>query len=169
VWIVSAIVHMVLPYHKADYKQLPDEDSAAQALRKAGQSPGVYVMPYSTSPAQMKEPAMRKKLEDGPIGLLILRRNGLPSMGKYLVQWLLLCFLVSFVTAYIARHTLHAGQDGLTVLRITAAVAFAGYGFGYLQDSIWMGVPWSNCLRGLIDALLYSLTTGLVFKLLWPA
>jgi len=70
--------------------------------------------------------------------------------------------------AYIARHTLHAGQDTFTVLRITSAVAFAGYGFGYLQDSIWMGVPWSNCLRGLFDAVLYSLATGLIFKLFWP-
>ncbi len=169
VWLISAIVHMALRYHKADYKQLPDEDSVAQALRKAGQSPGLYATPYMTSPTQMKEPAMRKRFEEGPNGLLILRRTGPPGMGAYLIQWLLLCFLVSFLTAYIARHTLHAGQDGLTIFRITSAVAFAGYGFGYLQDSIWMGVPWSNCLRGLFDALLYSLATGLIFKLLWPA
>jgi hypothetical protein len=169
VWIVSAIVHMALRYHRADYKQLSDEDSVAQAVRKVGASPGLYVFPYCTSPAQMKEPALRKKFEDGPIGFLILRPNGVPGMGKNLIQWLLLCFLVSFVTAYVARHTLHAGQDGLTVLQITATIAFAGYGFGYLQDSIWMGVPWSNCLRGLLDAVLYSLTTGLVFRLLWPA
>src|SRR5258708_920215 len=34
VFIVSSIVHMVLRYHRADYKRLPDEDSVAAALRK---------------------------------------------------------------------------------------------------------------------------------------
>jgi len=169
VWFISAIVHMALPYHKADYKKLPDEDAARQALRTAGQNPGLYMMPFSSGPSAMKDPAMRKKFEDGPNGLLILRRNGVPGMGAYLIQWLMLCLLVSFVTAYIARLTLHPGTDGLTVLRITATVAFAGYGFGYFQDSIWMGVPWSNCLRGVFDAVLYSLATGFIFKLLWPA
>jgi hypothetical protein len=75
---------------------------------------------------------------------------------------------VSFVTAYVARNTLSPGTDGLLVLRITGTVAFAAYGFGYLQDSIWKSIPWSNSLRGIIDALLYALTTGLVFRWLWP-
>ena len=168
VWIVSAIVHMVLRYHRADYKRLPDEDSVAAALRKDKPAPGVYFIPHCLDMSQMKDPAIRKKFEDGPVAILTLRRNGLPSMGASLVQWFLLCFLVSFVTGYIARHTL-SGATGLEVLRITGTVAFVAYGFGYLQDSIWKSVPWSNSLRGVFDAVLYGLTTGLVFRLLWPA
>ena len=34
VWIVSAILHMALKYHMADYKKLPDEETVAGALRK---------------------------------------------------------------------------------------------------------------------------------------
>jgi hypothetical protein len=168
VFVVSAIVHMVLRYHRADYKRLSDEDSVAEAVRKVGPSPGLYFIPYCADMAQMKDPAMRKKFEDGPVGHLIVLRNGLPSMGKNLVQWFLLCFLVSLVTAYIARHTLSFGANGVEVMRLTGTVAFAAYGFGYLQDSIWKGIPWSNSLRGLIDAVLYALTTGLVFRWLWP-
>lgn len=168
VWLVSAIVHMVLRYHRADYKQLSDEESVAAAVRKVGPGPGVYVMPYCTDMSQMKDPAFRKKYDEGPVALLTVMRNGAPNMGKHLLQWFLLCFLVSFVVAYIARHTLAAGISGVEVMRITGTVAFIAYGFGYFQDSIWKAIPWSNTLRGLLDAAIYGLVTGLVFRLLWP-
>jgi hypothetical protein len=169
VFILSALLHMVLKYHRADYKQLAEEDAVAQALRKAAPSPGVYAMPYCTDPSQMKDPAVRKKFEDGPIALLNVMRNGPPNMAKNLIQWFLFCFLVSFFAAYVARHTLNYGADGLQVLRIITTIAFVGYGFGPIQSSIWGGIPWSNTLRGLIDAAVYSLVTGFAFKLLWPA
>jgi hypothetical protein len=169
VFIVSSIVHMVLRYHRADYKQLPDEESVASAVRTAGPAPGLYVLPYCPDPSAMKDPAVLKRYEDGPVALLTVMRNGPPAMGKYLLQWFLLCLLVSFVVSYIARHTLAPGADPLTVMRITGTVAFAGYGVGYFQDSIWKAIPWSNSLRGLLDALIYGVVTGLVFRLLWPA
>lgn len=168
VFFVSALAHMVLKYHKADYKKLADEDSVAAAVRKVGPSPGVYFIPYCMDPGQMKDPAMKKKFEDGPVGMLVVRPNGMPGMGKSLAQWFLFCLLVSFVTAYVARHTLTFSTPGLEVLRITGAVAFVAYAFGYIQDSIWKSFPWSNSLRGLLDAVLYALTTGLIFRWLWP-
>jgi len=168
VWLVSAVVHMALRYHKADYKQLADEDKVAQAVRQVGPAPGVYFIPYCAEISQLKEPAVRKKFEDGPVAILTVRPNGVPAMGTNLVQWFLFCFLVSFVTGYLARHALAPGAKGLEVLRITGTIAFAAYGFGYLQDSIWKSIPWSNSLRGVFDAVLYALTTGLVFRLLWP-
>jgi len=36
VFIASSIMHMVLPYHKSDYRQLPDEDKILATLRPAG-------------------------------------------------------------------------------------------------------------------------------------
>ncbi len=169
VFIVSALVHMVLRYHRADFKRLPDEDSVAAAVRKAAPSPGVYFIPYCAEMSQMKDPAFRKKFEEGPVVSLVVRRNGPPALGKGLAQWFLFCLLVSFVVAYVARHTLTFGAPGQAVMRLTGTVAFAAYAFGYLQNSIWEGIPWSNALRGLIDAVLYALTTGLVFRWLWPA
>ncbi len=169
VWIVSAIVHMVLRYHRADYKRLPDEEAVGAALRKDNPGPGLYFLPYCAEMSEMKDPAVRKKFEDGPVGFVTLRRNGMPSMGPSLAQWFLLCLLISFVTATIARHTLGFGTDGRVVFHITGAIAFVAYGFGYFQDSIWKGIPWSNTVRGLIDALLYGATTGLVFWCLWPS
>ncbi len=168
VWLASSILHMALKYHKADYKKLPDEDAVAAALGKDAPAPGVYVLPYCADPSQMKEPAIAARYEKGPVAMLTVVRNGPPALGKYLLQWLAFCLLVSFVVGYIARHTLQPGGDLLNVMRITGAAAFLGYGCGYLTDSIWRGAPWSNSLRGLADAAVYALVTGLVFRFLWP-
>lgn len=168
VFVVSGIFHMALKYHRADYKKLADEDSVAEAIRKAGPSPGIHFIPYCMEASQMKDPAMRKKFEEGPVAMLTVMRPGPPNMGKNLSQWFLFCLLVSFFTAYVARHTL-AGADGLMVLRITSTVAFMGYAFGPLQNSIWGGIPWANSLRGVFDAVVYALVTGFAFRLLWPA
>jgi hypothetical protein len=168
VWIVSAILHMVLRYHRTDYKSLSDEASVGPALRQAATTPGVYVIPYTPDPSQMKDPAVRKKYEDGPVALITVLRNGPPNLGKHLLQWLLFCFLVSFVAAYVARHTLSPGSAGLEVMRITGTAAFLGYGFGYFQDSIWKGIPWINSIKGIVDAAIYALVTGLVFRCFWP-
>ena len=72
-----------------------------------------------------QDPAVRKRYEDGPVGTLTLIPNGPPAMGKYLALWFVFCFLVSFVTAYVARNTLSYDTDPMTILRITAAVACA--------------------------------------------
>jgi hypothetical protein len=169
VWFVSAILHMALKYHRADYRRLPDEEAIRAAFRQAAPAPGLYVTPYCVDPAQMKDPAVLKKYEEGPVGLFAVMPNGAPNLGKSLGLWFLLCFLVSFLTAYVARHTLTTATDGLTVLRITGTVAFMGYGLGYFSDVIWKAVPWSNALRGLLDAAVYAVVTGYAFCLLWPA
>lgn len=168
VWLLSAVLHMVLKYHRADYKRLPDEEAVGAALRADAPPPGLYSIPYCLDPAEMKDPAVQEKYERGPVALIAVMRNGAPAMGKILGQWLLFCLLVSFVAAYLARHTLTPATAGLLVMRLTGTVAFVGYGFGNFADSIWHGIPWSNTVRGLIDALLYALATGAIFWWLWP-
>jgi hypothetical protein len=169
VFVVSSVAHMLLKHHKRDYKALPNEDAVADALRKASAAPGVYMIPACPDMAKMKDPAVVKKYMDGPVGLITLMRNGTPNLGRHLVQWFVFCFLVSFSAAYVARKSLAPGELPLTVMRVTGAVAFAGYAYGYFQDSIWKGIPWSNSLRGVADAVAYAIVTGLVFMLMWPA
>ena len=36
VFVASSIMHMLLPYHRSDYKGLPDEDKILPTLRAAG-------------------------------------------------------------------------------------------------------------------------------------
>ncbi len=169
VFVLSSLAHMVLRYHRKDYLGLPNEDAVAEALRKAGPSPGVYHLPHCDDPSQMKEPAVQKKFADGPVAIVTVVRSGAPRLATYLVQWFLLCLFISFTAAYVARHALTYGSAGLEIMRITGSVALVGYAYGHLQGSIWQGIPWANSLRGIADAIVYALATGLVFRLLWPA
>ena len=47
VFFASFIMHMVLAYHKSDYRKLPDEDRVPFALRRARVTRGpAYFFPY---------------------------------------------------------------------------------------------------------------------------
>lgn len=39
VWFTSALLHMALKFHKADYSALPDEEAVRAALRKSPSPP----------------------------------------------------------------------------------------------------------------------------------
>ena len=168
VFIASSILHMVVKHHKADYRKLPNEDAVREVLGKGSPAPGVYVTPYCGEMKQMREPAMVEKYKKGPVAILTVYPGGVPNMGKHLALWFLFSLLVSFTAAYIARHTLAGVTDGVLVLRMTGAIAFVGYAYGSISDSIWKGQPWSNTLRELADAAVYALLTGLSFRFLWP-
>jgi hypothetical protein len=169
VFVASWILHMALKYHKADMKPLPNEEAVREALAKGDPVPGIYATPHCADFKEMKEPAMQAKYEKGPVALITFFPKGAPNMGKHLGLWFGFCLLVSFISAYVARHTLHAGDDGMLVMRITGSVAFAGYSLSNLQDSIWHGQPWSNTARAVVDGAVYALLTGLVFRLMWPS
>jgi hypothetical protein len=168
VFVASSIVHMVLKYHKADYRGLPNEDAVREALGKGDPAPGIYLTPYVADMKQMNEPAIKEKFEKGPVATLTVRPKGAPAMPKYLASWFVFCGLVSFAAASVARHTLHAGDDGMLVMRVTGTVAFSAYALSHISDSIWEGKPWSNTGRAILDGAIYAVLTGLSFRLLWP-
>jgi hypothetical protein len=168
VFIVSSMIHMVVQFHKSDYKKLPDEDSVIEAMTKAGVQPGDYWFPYATGPKDLENPDMKAKWERGPVGSMIIRPSGLPAMGKYLVMWFAFSLVVSFFTAYLASRTLAAGTHYLQVFRVVGVTAFMGYSFAYVSDSIWKGQSWSITAKHVFDGLLYGLFTAGVFGWLWP-
>jgi len=169
VFVISSILHMALKYHRADYKGLPNEDAVRDALGKGSLPPGLYQVPHCGDMKSMQTPENMAKFEKGPIAVIAVLPNGLPAMPKYLAQWFLFCMFVSFTAAYVARHTLNVGSDGMLVMRITGTVAFAAYGLTNVLDSIWKGQPWSNTGRAMIDGIVYAVATGATFRLLWPA
>src|ERR1700758_2716806 len=129
VFIASSIMHMVLPYHRTDYKQLPDEDKILSALRPAGLKRGLYVFPYCTH-KDMKSPALIEKQKQGPIGFMTILPSGPPAMPKFLIQWVVFCLVVVFFVAYLAAHTVPPGSNYLVVYRVVGTAAFLAYGLG---------------------------------------
>ena len=167
VFVASSIIHMVLPYHRSDYKQLPGEDKVAAAIRDAAAAPGLYMFPHTTH-AEMKSPATAEKFKRGPVGTLNLRPNGPIVMGKFLGQWFGFCLIVSYFTAYATGITLAPGTHYLVVFRVAGTVAFMTYGLSQLANGIWKGEPWSMVAKEVIDGLIYGLLTAGVFGWLWP-
>ncbi|MCB1033682.1 MAG: hypothetical protein KDD47_07600 [Acidobacteria bacterium] len=168
VWLASAVVWMVLPHHKKEFRGLPDEEAARQVLGKQGLTPGIYNIPHCDSQAQMKDPAMLQKWKDGPVAFLTVMPGGVPSMGKNLVQTFVVYLLVGVMVAYVTGRTLAPGTDYLQVFRIAGTTAWLAYGFAYLQDAVWFGKPWASTIKALFDALIYALLTAGVFGWLWP-
>ena len=168
VWVVSAIMHMVMPHHKSDFAKLPSEDGVADALRKLSLPPGQYLLPFMRDPKDCKDPAFVKRLEAGPVAMIRIRPNGVPKMGGSLVAYFVYCFGVSFVTGYIARHTLGLPTSAPLVFRLTGTVAIAAYSLANFPESIWMWRPWGATWKNVFDAVLYGILTGAVFAFCWP-
>ena len=168
VFVVSSLVHMVLRYHKSDYRRLPDEDAVVEVLGRSTLTPGLYHFPYCESPKEMGSEEMLGKFERGPVGLLTVLPSGAPSMGKLLGLWFVYCAVVSLFVAYLTGRTMSPGADFSAVFRVAGTVAFMTYGLSQVVDSIWKGATWSITAKNLLDGLLYALATAAVFGWLWP-
>ncbi len=167
VFVASFIMHMVLPYHRNDYSQLPDEDKILAVLRAATLKRGLYVFPYCTH-KDMKSPALIEKQKQGPVGFLTILPSGPPVLPKFLIQWFVYCLVIGFFVAYLAAHTLAPGTHYLEVFRVVGTAAFLAYGLGNLSNGIWKGQKWSVTIKEVIDGLVFGLLTAGTFGWLWP-
>ncbi len=167
VFVASSIMHMVLPYHKGDYRGFPDEDKVLSALRAASLTRGLYIFPYCTQ-EQMKSPEMQEKYRQGPVGMMTVFPSGPPALPKFLGLWFGFCLLISFFVAYLAWHTLTPGIHYLVVFRVVGTAAFLAYSMGTLSNGIWKGQTLGFTLKEFFDGLVYALLTAGTFGWLWP-
>ena len=144
VFLASAILHMALPWHRADFKKLPDEARVMEALRGFAIPPGDYLVPCTV-------------MEPGP-----------PAMGAQLAQWFVYCLVVSFFAAYVVGRALPPADSYLHVFRFAGATAFIGYSLALWQNSIWFKRSWVTTMKSTIDGLIYGLLTAGTFGWLWP-
>jgi hypothetical protein len=167
VFIASSIMHMLLPYHRSDYRQLPDEDKLLAALRAAGLKQGLYHFPFCTH-KDMKSPAAMEKFKQGPVGMLTVFPSGPPAMPKFLGMWFAYCLIIGLFVAYLTGRTVAPGANYMAVFRVAGTAAFLAYGLGNLSNGIWKGQPWSVTLKEAIDGLVHALLTAGTFGWLWP-
>ena len=163
VFIASSVIHMVFTYHKNDLQKLPDEEGAMNALRPLNIPQGDYVMPYCGTSKGMKDPEMIEKWDKGPVALLTVLENGMPKMGKSLVQWFIYILVVSIFAAYIASHALPADAAYLAVFRFVGCTAFIGYSLALWQGYIWYKKSLRYVITSSFDGLIYALLTAGVF------
>ena len=169
VFVASSLVHMVLRWHQSDFSQLPNEDAVRAALREAGQGAGQFITPWCEGMKQAQSPEMQAKYAEGPIAIITTLKPGKPTMGPQLGRWFLLNLAMAAIAAWLAVHLFGTGVDGRHAGHFAGILSFLAYGFGSLQQSIWMGKRWSTTAKDLLDALIYGTVTALVFMWLWPA
>jgi hypothetical protein len=167
VFVASSLIHMVLGYHKSDYKKMSNEEDVRAALRAGGITPGLYHFPYCTH-KEMKSEAAVAKFKEGPVGFVTVIPSGAPNMGKFLGLWFVYCILASFFVAYLAAHTVGFMAPYRHVFRIVGTAAFLAYGLGTFINGVWKGQPWSMVFKEMFDGLIYALLTAGTFGWLWP-
>jgi hypothetical protein len=168
VFVASSIIHMVLRYHRRDYKRLPKEDEVQDTLRRFNIPPGDYILPCPGSANAMKDPAFIEKYKKGPVVFMTVIPGGPPAMGKQLALWFLYAVVVGIFAAYVAGRALGPGAPYLEVFRFAGCTAFTAYSLALFQNSIWYRRNWGTTLRSAFDGLVYGLLTGGAFGWLWP-
>ncbi len=168
VFVVSSLIHMALPWHKGDYRTVPEEDKVMEALRPFSLAPGDYMLPRPSSMEEMRSPQFAEKMKKGPVMIFTVIPSGPPSMGRSLVLWFVYSVVVGLLAAYVAGHALPAGAPYRQVFRLVGATAFIGYAVALWQTSIWYHRAWSTTLKTTVDGLVYALLTAGTFGWLWP-
>ena len=168
VFVVSFVLHVLLPIHKGDYHKLPNESALLAAMREQGVTPGTYSFPFPASMKEMGSPEMAEKYSQGPVGLLTVLPNRVPAIGKNLVQWFLYLVLMHIFIAYVSSIALEGFSERLLVFRFTSATALLAFSVPALHESIWKGQNWITTAKYLLDGVVYALASSLTFAILWP-
>jgi hypothetical protein len=166
VFIISSIVHMALPWHKGDYRKIPNEDQVMDALRPFNIPPGDYLVPRCDTMEEMKTPEFKAKRARGPVfGATFM--SGEMAIGRSLVLWFIYLLVISYFAAYVGAHAGAFSPVDIHSRRLIGITAFLGYGGAICHPSIWFGRSWGTTLRFLVDAVIYAAVTAATFAWLW--
>lgn len=167
-WIASALIHILVKYHNSDYQQLANEDEVMDAVRNGTPKPGMHTFPYCADMNDMKNEAVQQRFAKGPVGMLTVLPNGMPNMGRLMVQQISFFLVGCILIAYCAALALEPGANYMTVFRVVSVTGFLAFGWGVIPFSIWFGHLWSMTAKYLLDALIYGLVIAGSFAWLWP-
>jgi len=166
VFIVSSVIHMALPWHKGDFRKIPNEDQVMNALRPLNIPRGDYMVPRCDSMKDMRTPEFRAKRQQGPVFTATFM-SGEMAMGKAMFLWFVYLLVISYFAAYVGAHAGALSPVVVHSRRIIGITAFLGYGGALCQQSIWFQRSWCTTIRSLIDSIVYAAVTAATFAWLW--
>jgi hypothetical protein len=171
-FLVSSIIHMavdvVIPWHKNDYGQVPNQDAVMEALRPFALAPGDYMLPRPDTMKDMQSDAFKAKLMKGPKVIMTVLPPGMWGMGRNLGLWFAYLLVVNACAAYVTGRALPPGADYLPVFRFAGTAAFLGFSVALWQMWIWYQRSLGTTLRSSIDGLIYALISAGIFGHFWP-
>src|SRR5579864_6657702 len=107
VFVASSILHMVLPWHRSDYRKLPNEDKFMDTLRPLAIPPGDYLAPRPGSREEMRSSGFAEKFKKGPVVVMtVLPADPCPWEGTWLCGSFTSSWLVSSPRMWPGRHCL---------------------------------------------------------------
>jgi hypothetical protein len=168
VFLLSNVIHMMMPWHKSDYEPFPDEDAVLDALRPFSIPPGDYMAPAPRSMDHMKSPDYLAKRTRGPVLMATVMKNGGFNMGPLLATWFLFVLIIAAIVGCVTGSILGPGADGHAVFHYSGIITFMSYCMGAVPFSIWYQRKWSSTFKNALDALIYAAGTAAVFMLMWP-
>jgi len=169
VFLVSFILHMALPWHRKDYKKVPDQDRVMDALRPFGIPAGDYMLPRADAHSEMKTPEFKEKFRKGPVVVMtVFGSDCSMAMGKSLLRWFIYILVVSYFAAYVTLHTAMPGEGRRQICRIAGITAFLAYSGALWQMWIWYRRSLCTTIKSTIDAAIYGAVTALTLAYLWP-
>lgn len=168
VFVVSSLIHMVSPWHKSDYRAVPNQDAVMDALRPFAIPPGDYMMPRPKTRADIRSPEFIEKMNKGPNILMTVMPNGIRAMGKTFVLWFIYVILVSAMAGVIAYAARGRGADDHSIIHFVGLTAFIAYAVALWPMSIWFSRPWSWTGKATVDGIIYAAVTATIFVWLWP-
>ena len=168
VFIISSLIHMVLPWHKNDFPKLENEDKVMDALRPLNIPDGDYMIPRPSSREDLRSPEFAEKVKKGPVLMMTIWKGGNMGMARNLISWFIYSIVVGIFGGYVAGRALPPGAEYLQVFRFVGTTAFLGYALALCQLSIWYRRAWKITFKLVIDGLIYGLFTAGVFGWLWP-
>ncbi|MBR7799453.1 hypothetical protein [Undibacterium fentianense] len=168
VFFASSLIHMVFKWHNSEYRPLPNDEDVRQALAPIKNEPGMYATPHCPDMKDMQTEAVQQKFRDGPVALITVRKPGAPTMGRYLLQWFALNLSVAALGGLLALQTMGLYANPHYAGHFIGLFTMIVYACGSIQESIWMGRPWSATFKNILDSLIYGVVSALVFWQFWP-
>lgn len=167
VFVVSSLIWTVIQWHNSDWKKLPDEEGARQALK--GTPAGQYTVPHAADSKARQDPEWLRKAKEGPAVMMVVWAGDPIKMGKQLVQWFIYCLVISALLGWVASVILDRGESFAMVFHSVAIIGTLTYSGGHAMGAIWFGHTWSRTIKDIVDGFIYALVTGAIFGWLWPA
>jgi hypothetical protein len=153
VW--GAVSWMVLPWHSATIKALPNETLLTDTMRTVVKEPGLYCFPH---PGDDKA-AWMDRVRKGPVGMIIFHPDGQePMMTSALVTG----FLVDLVLAALLMWILWASRLTKMVhqIHLTAAVGLVAGLAVCVPNMLFMNYPGGYTAVCVLDLLIAFALTG---------
>ncbi|HEY4216459.1 MAG TPA: hypothetical protein VGM67_04945 [Gemmatimonadaceae bacterium] len=167
VFVLSMIVQAVMPWHKTDFGNVPDDDVFLNAIRQLDIPPGDYTVPSPRLPNGERNPDFVEKWAKGPsVTMTVIPPSD--SMVRYMAQWFAFTLLVAVIAGWVTGTIVRPGGSDHAIFHYGAIITFLSYSLGAWPLSIWYHRRWSTAFKSAFDALLYGVATGLVFVWLWP-